>query len=72
MELEHYLTIGGLLGRFGRKKADDTKAKDPVQASAAPAGDNKTTIMTSTNDVLTIATSVAAEDLQIPAGFKQK
>jgi hypothetical protein len=64
--------LGGMLGRFGRKKADDTKDKEPAQATAAPAGDNKTTIMTTTTDVQNIATSVAAADVDIPAGFKQK
>jgi hypothetical protein len=64
--------LGGLMGRFGRKKADDTKDKEPAKTSSAPAGDNKATIMTSTNDLLSVATAVSASDLQVPAGFKQK
>ncbi len=66
-------TLGGMLGRFGRKKTED-KPKEPAvaQASAAPAGDNVTTIMTSRSEVLNVSTSVSASDLQIPAGFRQK
>jgi hypothetical protein len=66
--------LGGMLGRFGRKKAaDDTKDKEPAQASAtAPAGEGRSTIMTSNTDLLGVATTVNAADLQVPAGFKQK
>ena len=66
--------LGGMLGRFGRKKAaDDTKDKEPAQASAAaPAGEGRSTIMTSNTDLLSVATTVNAADLQVPAGFKQK
>jgi hypothetical protein len=64
--------LGGMLGRFGRKKAADDKPKDAVPASSAQAGENKATIMTSTSDLLSVATSVADADVQVPAGFKQK
>jgi hypothetical protein len=66
--------IGGMLGRFGRKKpAEETKDKEPAQASTAPAaGEGRSTIMTSTNDLLAVASSVNAADLQVPAGFRQK
>lgn len=63
--------LGGLMGRFGRKKADDTKPKDGAPA-AAPAGPGRSTIMTATSEILSVATSVDAADLAIPAGFKQK
>ncbi len=62
--------LGGMLGRFGRKKADDTKSSDAAPTAASSPG--KTTIMTSTNDLLSVATSVTPADLQVPAGFKQK
>ncbi len=64
--------LGGMLGRFGKKKTDDAKAKDAAPASSAPAGDNKSTFMTSTSELVSVATAVAASDLQVPAGFKQK
>lgn len=66
--------LGGMLGRFGRKKAaDDTKDKEAAPAStAAPAGEGRSTIMTSNTDLLSVATTVNAADLQVPAGFKQK
>lgn len=67
-------SLGGMLGRFGRKKADDTKDKDKdaAPASTAAGGDNRSTLMTSTSDLLSVATSVSGADLQVPAGFKQK
>jgi hypothetical protein len=65
--------LGGMLGRFGKKKnADEPKDKDAAPSSAAPTGDNKTTFMTSTTDVLSVAASTDAADLQVPAGFKLK
>jgi hypothetical protein len=66
--------LGGMLGRFGKKKTDDAKDKDKeaAPASAAPTGDNKTTFMTSTTDVLSVAPTADAADLQVPAGFKLK
>jgi hypothetical protein len=65
--------LGGMLGRFGRKKpAEDAKDKEPAKTSAAPASPNKSTIMTSTNDLLSVSTAVSASDVEIPAGFKLK
>lgn len=62
--------LGGMLGRFGRKKkADDSKE---AQSTAAPAGEGRSTIMTSTNSLLSVSTSVSAADVQVPAGFKLK
>ena len=64
--------LGGMLGRFGRKKpAEDAKDKEPAK-SAAPASPNRSTIMTSTNDLLSVSTAVSAADVEIPAGFKLK
>jgi hypothetical protein len=64
--------LGGMLGRFGKKKTEEPKDKDAAPAPAAPAGDNKSTFMTSTTELVSVATAIAATDLQVPAGFKQK
>jgi len=61
--------VGGMLGRFGRKKAEEPK--DPP-AAAAGGGPNRTLVMTSTSEVLSVATSVVATDVSVPAGFRQK
>ncbi|HOC17629.1 MAG TPA: hypothetical protein PKK95_05130 [Vicinamibacterales bacterium] len=58
--------MGGLMGRFGRKKADPSK---DAGAGATP---GRTTIMTSTTETLSIATAVDAAALQVPAGLKLK
>lgn len=61
--------LGGLRGRFGRKKEE----KKEESTEATPAGaKNRTTIMTMQHEVLRIATDVAATDVALPAGFKQK
>jgi len=54
-------SVGGLLGGLARRavKKDDE--------AAGP----RTTFMTSTNEVLKVDTTVAAADLEIPAGFKE-
>jgi hypothetical protein len=54
--------LGGMLARkMMRKKADD-------QAT----GGNKATIMTTTTEVLSVTPNAAAEDVALPAGFKEK
>jgi hypothetical protein len=58
--------VGGMLGRFGRKKADDKAAS---KASNEP---GRSTIMTSSTETLGVGTTVNAADLQVPAGFKLK
>jgi hypothetical protein len=52
--------LGGLLGGLAKKAAPKKE-----EASA------RTTFMTSTNEVMKVATEVAAADVAIPAGFKQ-
>lgn len=64
--------LGGLMGRFGRKKAPDIKETEAPASSAAASGGNKTTFMTSTHDSLSVTTSVTATDVEIPVGFKLK
>jgi len=55
--------LGGLAGRFGRKKSED-------QPAAAPQQPGHVRILTSTHEILSVSTSVADADLAIPAGFK--
>ncbi len=52
--------LGGMLARKMMKKKSD----EPASAKA--------TIMTITHQVLSVSTSVSPEDIQVPAGFKQK
>jgi hypothetical protein len=54
--------LGGLLGGLA-KKAAAKKGDDGTGA--------RTTFMTSTNEVLKVATSVAPADVDVPAGFKE-
>lgn len=58
--------VGGLRGRFGKKKADENKE---AKAAATP---GRTTFMTSNTEMLSAETSVSPADLQVPAGFKLK
>jgi hypothetical protein len=55
--------VGGLLGGLGRR-AVQQKVQGDVQPRA--------TVMTTTSEVLKIATDVSATDVAIPAGFKQQ
>jgi len=62
---------GGIGGMFGKKKKTEEPPKDaPPAATAGPT--NRSTIMTSTVELLSVEASVAAGDIEIPAGFKQK
>jgi hypothetical protein len=61
--------LGGLGGMFGRKK----KAEDqPKEGRPASGSTTRSTIMTTTTELLGIETTVTAQDVDIPAGFKQK
>jgi hypothetical protein len=64
--------IGGLMGGLGRlgrrKKAEEPAAAEP----GTPATPGRVTIMTTTTETLQIGTSVAAAEVALPAGFKQK
>jgi len=62
--------IGGMLGRFGRKKADEPKAADAPKAVAD--SDTRTTFMSSSSTLLSVTPSVAADEVAVPAGFKNK
>jgi hypothetical protein len=58
--------IGGLLGKFGRKKTDDSSA---AGGTSTP---GRTAIMTTVTEVLSVAPAVSEAELAMPAGFKQK
>ena len=55
--------LGGLLGGLARKAAQ--------KKSDATDGQARVTFMTITNEVLKVATAVAASDVAVPAGFKE-
>ena len=60
---------GGVGGMFGRKKKAEDQPKDGPPASGPK---TRSPIMTSTTELLGIDTTVSAQDVDIPAGFKQK
>ncbi|HNV03124.1 MAG TPA: hypothetical protein PLE61_05645 [Vicinamibacterales bacterium] len=66
-------SIGGVAGKlgglFGRKKKDDDA---PAEAPAPAGAKNHSTLLTSTSELVSVSTAVTAEDVAIPAGFKQK
>jgi hypothetical protein len=53
--------LGGLLGALAKKNA----------AKKGDASNGRTTFMTSTNEVLKVATDVSAADVAVPVGFKE-
>jgi len=53
--------LGGLLGTLAKKNA----------AKKGDASNGRTTFLTSTNEVLKVATDVSAADVAVPAGFKE-
>jgi hypothetical protein len=55
--------VGGLLGGLARRAAQQKISGDPQQRAM---------VMTTTTEVLTIATDVSDADVAIPAGFRQK
>jgi hypothetical protein len=61
-------SVGGLLGGFGKKIAQKKVEGDKPPAAGPQA---RATFMTITNERLSIATSVAASDVAIPAGFNE-
>ena len=54
--------VGGIIGGFARRAAAKTSGGDGPQARA--------TVMTTTSEILKIATDVSAADVALPAGFK--
>ena len=61
-------SVGGLVGGFGRRLAQ-RKNDDKDAAAAGPK--DRANVITTTNEVLKVATTVAAEDVAIPAGYKE-
>lgn len=59
--------VGGMLGRFGRKKAEE-----PKEQPAAAGAPNRSLLMTTTTEVLSVAPSATPADVAVPAGFRQK
>ncbi|MEX2301658.1 MAG: hypothetical protein WD733_12015 [Bryobacterales bacterium] len=59
-------SIGGLLGGFGRKMGK----KSAPEKDASP--DGRSTLMTTTSEILSISTNVADGDVAIPANFKER
>ena len=59
-------SVGGLIGGFGKRmaqrKSDDAGAAGPKDRS---------TVVTTSMEVLKVATAVSAEEVAIPAGFKE-
>jgi hypothetical protein len=54
--------VGGIIGGFARRAAAKTSGGDGPQARA--------TVMTTTSEILKIATDVSAADVALPAGFR--
>jgi vacuolar-type H+-ATPase subunit D/Vma8 len=65
-------TVGGLIGGFGRRMAQKKAEGDKGAGNTASAPKSQATFMTVTNERLSIATSVAAGDVAIPAGFREE
>lgn len=59
--------LGGMMGRAMRKKAEEKAAE-----SAASSTPGRSTIMTSTDQLVSLSSSVADGDVAVPAGFKEK
>ena len=60
-------SVGGLLGGLGKRMAQ-RKNND----EAAPAAQkDRATVLTTTSEVLKVATTVGAEEVAVPAGFKE-
>ena len=55
--------LGGLLGGLAKKKLAARNGDDGSKA--------RTTFLTSTNEILKVATTVSATDVDVPAGFKE-
>ncbi|HEX7486829.1 MAG TPA: hypothetical protein VF332_11795 [Vicinamibacterales bacterium] len=63
--------LGGMLGRLGRKKEAPKEAEAGTQ-KASPDTDTRVTFMTTTNSVLSISTTVSADEIAVPGTFKLK
>lgn len=59
-------SVGGLIGGFGRRMA---RKKEDEPAAAGPK--DRATVLTTTNETLKVATTVADAEVAVPAGFKE-
>lgn len=68
--------LGGMLGGLGKmfkkKGQDQEPAAKPEPAKTAGGKMQRSTLMTSTNEIISASHAVAAEEVAIPAGFKEK
>ena len=62
-------TVGGLIGGFGRRMARKKTDDKPADPNAVP---GRVTVMTTTTETLQVATTVADNDVALPAAFKLK
>jgi hypothetical protein len=60
-------SVGGLLGGLGRRMAQ-RKSNDQAAASGAK---DRATVLTTTSETLKVSTTVSAEEVAVPAGFKE-
>ena len=60
------MTFGGFGGLLGKKIMGQKQQPAPGQAP------NRTTFMTMNHELIRVFTDVAASELAIPAGFKEK
>jgi hypothetical protein len=60
-------SVGGLLGGFGKRMAQK-KANDDAAAGGPK---DRVTVMTTTSETLKVATTVSAEEMAVPPGFKE-
>lgn len=61
-------SVGGLAGRFAARMA---RKKDDEKPADAAGPKDRATVITSTFEVLKVSTSVSADEVAIPAGFKE-
>ena len=62
---------GGIFGGIARK-AVQKKVEERAAENTASSTPGRSTIMTSTSELLSVSSSVADADVTLPAGFKEK
>jgi hypothetical protein len=62
--------LGGMLGRFGKKKEEPKPAEGGTRAASE--SETRATLMTATNTLLSVATTVSADEITVPPSFKLK
>lgn len=65
--------LGGMLGRkIAKRKAESDAPPAPTGSAAAGGPKNRAVLMSTNHELVRVSTSLAASDLSIPAGFKEK